>query len=375
MIYKEFQDKKLSNLGLGCMRLPVIDGDETKIDMQKTEEMVAYAIEHGVNYFDTAWGYHGGNSEKAMGEILKKYPRNSYYLASKFPGYDLSNMDKVEEIFEAQLARTGAEYFDFYMLHNVCELNIEQYLDDEQYGIIPYLLKQKELGRIKHLGFSSHARMVAFRKFLKKVGQHMEFCQIQLNWMDWDFQKAAEKVKLLEKNNIPIFVMEPLRGGKLATLPEDKDIVLKELRPDESTVGWAFRFIQSIKSVPVVLSGMSNLEQLKENIEIMSTDKPLNDREKMVLLYTASGLVEPLPCTACRYCTTHCPQGLDIPTLIALYNEHNTTVNGFIAPMEISSLPEDKRPSACLGCKACNEVCPQNIKIAEAMADLAKKVE
>ncbi len=375
MIYNTFQDKKLPSLGLGCMRLPVIDGDETRIDIEKTAEMVAYAMEHGANYFDTAWGYHGGNSEKVMGEVLKKYPRDSYFLASKFPGYDLSNMDKIEEIFEEQLARTGAEYFDFYMLHNVCELNIEQYLDDEKYGIIPYLLKQKELGRIKHLGFSTHARMVAFRKFLRKAGQHMEFCQIQLNWMDWDFQKAGEKVKLLEKNHIPVFVMEPLRGGKLATLPMDKDIVLKELRPDENTVAWAFRFIQSINSVAITLSGMSSMDNLTENIEIMSTNKPLNENEKMVLLYTASGLIEPLPCTGCRYCTAHCPQGLDIPTLISLYNEHNSTSDGFIVPMEISSLPEDKRPSACRGCKACNHVCPQNIKVAEAMADLAMKVE
>ena len=373
MIYKDFKDKKLSTLGLGCMRLPVIDGDENKIDVAKAEEMIAYAMENGVNYFDTAWGYHGGNSEEVTGQILRKYPRDSYYLASKFPGYDLSNMGKVEEIFEAQLAKTGMEYFDFYMLHNVCELNIDEYLDEKN-GIIPYLLKQKELGRIKHLGFSSHARFRAFKKFLEAAGEHMEFCQIQLNWLDWDFQKASQKVDYLNKKNIPIFVMEPLRGGKLANLPDDQSSVLKELRPGESDAGWGFRFLQGVKGVQVVLSGMSTLDQLKENIHIMSVERPLNERECMVLLYTARDLIDPVPCTVCRYCTTHCPQGLDIPVLLALYNEHNSTDIGFIAPMAVDALPEDKRPSACLGCRACNDVCPQRIKIAEAIAELAEKI-
>lgn len=375
MIYRNFKGKQLPFLGLGCMRLPVIDNDENNIDMDKAKEMVSYAMEHGVNYFDTAWGYHGGNSEEAMGIILKEYPRDSYYVASKFPGYDLSNMDKVEEIFEQQLAKTGMEYFDFYMLHNVCELNIKQYLDDEKYGIMSYLLRQKELGRIKHLGFSTHGRLRTMRKFLDEVGQHMEFCQIQLNWLDWDFQKASEKVKLLTKRNIPIFVMEPLRGGRLALLPKDKDIILKELRPDEPTAAWGFRFLQGIDNVALVLSGMSNMEQLKENIEITSVSRPLSDRETMVLLYTATGLIDPIPCTACRYCTTHCPQGLDIPTLLSLYNEHKTTENGFIAPMAVASLPDDKKPSSCLGCKACNDVCPQKIQISEALADFAAKIK
>lgn len=375
MIYRNFKGKQLPFLGLGCMRLPVIDNDENNIDMDKAKEMVSYAMEHGVNYFDTAWGYHGGNSEEAMGIILKEYPRDSYYVASKFPGYDLSNMDKVEEIFEQQLAKTGMEYFDFYMLHNVCELNVKQYLDDEKYGIMSYLLRQKELGRIKHLGFSTHGRLRTMRKFLDAVGQHMEFCQIQLNWLDWDFQKASEKVKLLTKRNIPIFVMEPLRGGRLALLPKDKDIILKELRPDEPTAAWGFRFLQGIDNVALVLSGMSNMEQLKENIEITSVSRPLSDRETMVLLYTATGLIDPIPCTACRYCTTHCPQGLDIPTLLSLYNEHKTTENGFIAPMAVASLPDDKKPSSCLGCKACNDVCPQKIQISEALADFAAKIK
>ena len=374
MLYKQFQDKQLSSLGLGLMRLPVIDNDETKIDIEKTAQMIDYAIKNGINYFDTAWGYHGGNSEIVAGQILSKYPRDSFYLASKFPGYDLSNMDKVEEIFEKQLEKTGLGHFDFYMLHNVCELNVNQYLD-EQYGIIPYLLKQKELGRIKHLGFSSHGRLRTMKKFLDAVGQHMEFCQIQLNWLDWDFQKGGEKYKLLKARNIPAFVMEPLRGGKLANLPEDRATVLKDLRPDETIAAWGFRFLQSLDYIPVVLSGMSNMEQLKENIETMSERKRLTDKEGMVLMYAASGLVDPVPCTECRYCTTHCPLGLDIPTLLSLYNEHNATENDFISTMTIESLPVEKRPSACISCKACEDVCPQRIRISEFLADLAEAIE
>jgi len=374
MLYKQFQDKQLSSLGLGLMRLPVIDNDETKIDIEKTAQMIDYAIKNGINYFDTAWGYHGGNSEVVAGQILSKYPRDSFYLASKFPGYDLSNMDKVEEIFEKQLEKTGLGHFDFYMLHNVCELNVNQYLD-EQYGIIPYLLKQKELGRIKHLGFSSHGRLRTMKKFLDAVGQHMEFCQIQLNWLDWDFQKGGEKYKLLKARNIPAFVMEPLRGGKLANLPEDRATVLKDLRPDETIAAWGFRFLQSLDYIPVVLSGMSNMEQLKENIETMSERKRLTDKEGMVLMYAASGLVDPVPCTECRYCTTHCPLGLDIPMLLSLYNEHNATENDFISTMTIESLPVEKRPSACISCKSCEDVCPQRIRISEFLADLAEAIE
>jgi predicted aldo/keto reductase-like oxidoreductase len=193
MIYKNFQDIKLSSLGMGCMRLPVDANKE--IDMAATAEMVEYAISRGVNYFDTAWGYHGGKSELAMGEILSHYPRESFYLASKFPGYDLKNMGKVEEIFEEQLRKCKVDYFDFYLFHNVCELNIDAYLD-ESYGIFEFLQKQLENGRIKHLGFSTHGTLETMGRFLDKYGKYMEFCQIQLNWLDWEFQNAKEKVEL-----------------------------------------------------------------------------------------------------------------------------------------------------------------------------------
>ena len=195
MIYKEFKGKKLSALGMGTMRLPVIDGKNDVIDEAATAEMFDYAIEKGINYFDTAWGYHDGQSELVVGKLLKKYPRDSFYVATKFPGYDASNMNKVEEIFEKQLEKTGMEYFDFYLFHNVCELNIDGYLD-EKYGIFDYLMKQKENGRIKHLGFSTHGSYDTVKRFLNAYGEHMEFCQIQLNYIDYEFQNA-KRIELL----------------------------------------------------------------------------------------------------------------------------------------------------------------------------------
>ncbi|HIZ40083.1 MAG TPA: aldo/keto reductase [Candidatus Anaerobutyricum stercoris] len=375
MVYRDFQDLKLSALGMGAMRLPVIDGDDARIDEAAAEQMVAYAMEHGVNYYDTAWGYHNGNSELVMGKALSKYPRDKFYLATKFPGYDLSNMPKVKEIFEKQLEKCQVEYFDFYLFHNVCEMNIDAYLD-EKYGIFEYLMEQKKNGRIRHLGFSAHGSYDVMKRFLDAYGEHMEFCQIQLNYIDWTFQDAKAKVELLKEHNIPVWVMEPLRGGKLATLPEKETAALKALRPDEDIPAWAFRFLQSIPEVTMVLSGMSNVEQMKANIETFETDKLLNEKEMRALLSIADGMLNgTLPCTACHYCVSHCPKGLDIPNLLELYNEHSFTGGGFIAPMALSAVPEEKWPSACIGCRSCEKVCPQQIKISEAMADFAAKLK
>lgn len=220
MIYKNFQDIKLSRLGMGAMRLPTIDGDDHHIDEKATKEMVAYAMKQGMNYYDTAWGYHGGQSEFLLGKILKDYPRDSFYLATKFPGYDLSNMSKVQDIFEKQLEKCQVEYFDFYLFHNVCEMNIQAYLD-KNYGIFNYLWEQKKRGRIKHLGFSAHGDLSTMKLFLEAYGDKMEFCQIQLNYLDYLFQDAKAKIELLNEYHIPVWVMEPLRGGRLANLQED----------------------------------------------------------------------------------------------------------------------------------------------------------
>lgn len=375
MVYRDFQDLKLSALGMGAMRLPVLDGDDAKIDQQATQEMVDYAMEHGVNYYDTAWGYHGGNSEIAMGKALSRHPRERYFLATKFPGYDLANMDKVEAIFEQQLKKCGVSYFDFYLFHNVCEMNIDAYLDPK-YGIFDYLVKQKKAGRIRHLGFSAHGSYDVMKRFLDAYGQEMEFCQIQLNYLDWSFQDAKAKVELLREHNLPVWVMEPLRGGRLARLAPADEARLKALRPQEEIPAWAFRFLQSVPGVTVTLSGMSDMAQLQANIRTFEEDKLLDGAEMQALLEIADGMVGKiaLPCTGCHYCVSHCPQGLDIPGLLALYNEHCFTEGGFIAPMAMMAIPEDKRPSACLGCRSCEAVCPQQIKISEAMADFAQKL-
>ena len=376
MIYKAFQDLKLSALGMGCMRLPVVDGKDDQVDQAAVEEMVAYAMSNGVNYYDTAWGYHSGNSELAIGKALAAYPRESFYLADKFPGYDLSNMDKVADIFEAQLKKCQVEYFDFYLFHNVCEMNIDAYLDPK-YGILDYLLEQKKNGRIRHLGFSCHGAMPVLKRFLEAYGEHMEFCQLQLNYVDWTFQGCKEKVELLEEYHIPVWVMEPLRGGRLAKLTQEEGAVLKKLRPQESIPAWAFRFLQTIPGVVVTLSGMSDLEQTRANLETFSTEAPLSDGEWEALLALGRSMTGPaaLACTACRYCVSHCPKGLDIPDLLALYNEHRFTGGGFIAPMALSAIPKDKQPSACISCRSCEAVCPQQLKISEAMADFTTRLK
>lgn len=376
MIYRDFQGEKLSALGFGTMRLPVLDDTYSKIDYKLAAEMIDYAIAHGVNYFDTAWGYHDGESENAVGKLLSAYPREKLFIATKFPGYDLANMGRTEEIFERQLKKCNTTYFDFYLFHNVCEMNIDAYLNDEKYGTFSYLMAQKKAGRIRHLGFSAHGSIAVIERFLEKYGKDMEFCQLQLNYVDWSFQNAKEKVELLKKWNIPVWVMEPVRGGRLASLSPENEATLKALRPDDSIASWAFRFVMGIPEVKMILSGMSDFAQVKENIATFSEEKPLSEKELTALLAIGEGMYKRsvLPCTACRYCTSHCPKHLDIPDLIKLYNEHVFSGGGFIAPMALSALPEDKWPTACIGCRSCEKVCPQQIKISEMMRDFSNRL-
>ena len=372
MLYKNFGDLRLSALGLGMMRLPKSGNGDGDIDEAKAAEMVDYAIRNGVNYFDTAYGYHGGKSEIVTGRILSRYPRESYHLASKFPGYDAANLERIPEIFEEQLKKCGVDYFDFYLFHNVCEMNIDAYLDPK-YGTYDYLMQQKKAGRIRHLGFSAHGALPVMKRFLEAYGKDMEFCQIQLNYLDWTFQDAKAKVELLQEYGIPVWVMEPLRGGRLANLPEGLATRLTAMRPDEKVPAWAFRFLQSIPDVTVTLSGMSNMTQLQENIATFESDKPLNAEEMAALMDIAGQMLSKkvLPCTACRYCTTRCPAHLDIPALLALYNEYRFSGDTSVA-QELRELPETARPSACIACRSCEGICPQKIKVSEAMADFAK---
>lgn len=376
MIYNDFQDLKLSALGMGTMRLPVLNGDDSSIDVDAAREMFAYCMESGINYYDTAYGYHGGNSETVVGELLKEYDRNSFYLASKFPGYDLSNMSMVEEIFEEQLRKCQVDYFDFYMFHNVCEMNIDEYLNPK-YGIFDYLIEQKKKGRIRHLGFSSHGDIDCITGFLEAYGKDMEFGQLELNYFDYRFQNAKGKVELLDRWNIPVWVMEPVRGGQLAELSQEATARMKQVRPDEKVTAWAFRFLQSIPGVTVTLSGMSNMEQLKENVSTYAERKPLNEAEMKLILGIADEMISKttVPCTGCHYCVSKCPKELDIPFLLKQYNEAMVSGSGdFIASMALSSVASDKQPECCINCHSCEKVCPQTIKIPEELKKFAAKM-
>lgn len=373
MVYTDFKGTQLSLLGFGTMRLPLVSNEpDSPVDEAQVEEMVKYAIGHGVNYFDTAYPYHGGESERVIGRALKKYPRETFYLATKYPGHQISKTYEPSAIFEEQLEKCQVEYFDFYLLHNVHETSIRTYTDP-RWGIIDYFVEQKRLGRIRHLGFSSHGSVENLKEFLDRYGEVMEFCQIQLNYLDWTLQNAKEKYELLTKRGLPVWVMEPVRGGKLAKLGEASEERLKKARPEESVPAWGFRFLQGLPGVQMVLSGMSNLEQMEDNVRTFEERKALTEQEKEMLFEIAEGMKNSIPCTACRYCCEGCPKGLDIPMLLALYNDLRfaPTVN---VGMRLDSLPEEKKPAACIGCGKCVKVCPQKIDVPGAMKAFAKEL-
>ena len=352
------------------MRFPLIEGTE-EIDIEQTKQMIDLAFKSGINYFDTAFPYHGGKSEIVTGKILSKYPRESYYIATKYPGHQVLDSYNPAEIFEQQLKKCGVDYFDFYLLHNISESSISVYLD-EKWGIIDYFVEQKRLGRIKHLGFSTHGLPENIREFLDAAGDKMEFCQIQLNYLDWTLQRANEKCDILAEWNIPIWVMEPVRGGRLVDkLPESTKAHLKELRPDESIASWCFRWLMTLPNMGVILSGMSNMEQLEDNIKTFTEDKPLSDSEVATLYDIAERLKNNVPCTSCRYCTEGCPMELNIPMLIEIYNDLRYAP-GVNSASKIEFMPEDKRPSACISCGNCLSICPQKIDIPTVLSDFDK---
>ena len=372
MIFNTFRDKTLPLLGFGAMRLPTL-ADGT-IDEKTTAEMVALAMANGVNYFDTAYPYHEGESERVMGRILKHYPRDSFYLATKYPGHQIvSTGYDPAAIFEEQLEKCGVEYFDFYLLHNVNLQSAGTYLDP-RWNIIGYFREQKAKGRIRHLGFSTHSQLKGLEEFLDAVGDDMEFCQIQLNYLDWTLQDAKGKYQLLADRNIPVWVMEPVRGGRLAALDAEAEARLKAARPDESVAAWAFRFLQDLPELKMILSGMSNMEQMADNIRTFAEAKPLNAEEKALILDIAEGLKDSVPCTGCRYCCDGCPMELDIPGLLGTFNELkiSPSVN---SAMRIEFAPEDKKPTACIGCGQCVQICPQNIDIPAELKNLTEKLK
>ena len=371
MIQRTFGEDTLGLLGFGTMRLPVTESGA--VDENQVREMVGYALAHGVNYFDTAYPYHGGESERVIGRALREYPRESYRLATKYPGHQIAASYDPTAVFEEQLAKCGVEYFDYYLLHNVYENSIRTYTDP-RWGIVDYFVEQRRLGRIRHLGFSCHGGLDCLRAFLDHYGDVMEFCQIQLNYLDWTLQNAKEKVLLLNERRIPIWVMEPVRGGRLAKLPETDEAALSALRPDESTAAWAFRFLQSVPGITMILSGMSDLAQMQENVRTFERERPLTERETQTLLAIAEGMKNGVPCTACRYCCDGCPKKLDIPTLLSVFNELRFSPAVGVG-MRMEAIPPEQQPSACAGCGRCAQICPQRIDIPQAMREFTAALD
>lgn len=375
MLTNDFQGLALSRLGFGAMRLPLLPGrkEPTAIDEAQVDAMVDYAMAHGVNYFDTAHPYHGGLSERVLGRSLARYPRQRWYLADKYPGHQIAQRYDPAAIFEEQLERCGVDYFDFYLLHNVYENSIQVYMDP-QWGILDYFVEQKRLGRIKHLGFSCHGGLPTLARFLDYCGDKMEFCQLQLNYLDWTLQQGREKYDLLTARGIPVWVMEPIRGGRLAALTGGQMDALRCLRPQDSAAAWALRFLQGLPNVKMILSGMSSLEQMVENVDTFTQDRPLTEAEAAALLELAEGMKDAVPCTACRYCCDGCPMGLDIPAMIAACNEARFALSSNVR-MRFDALPEDKRPAACIACGKCSRTCPQGIDVPAVLKELAQAME
>ena len=375
MVYKQFQDLQLSALGFGAMRLPLCPDGSGTIDQTELDRMVDAAMAAGVNYYDTAHPYHDGKSEGALGRSLARYPRETWHLADKFPGHQ--NVHGVKElqpaeIFEEQLQRCGVDYFDFYLLHNVNEQSMAYYCNPEKH-CLDYFLEQKAKGRIRHLGFSCHAGPEALQEFVDKYGKNLEFCQIQLNYVDWKLQDAEKKVEILRKAGLPVWVMEPVRGGKLASFAEETEAEMHALRPDESCAAWAFRWLQTVPKPTVILSGMSNLQQMEDNLKTFSEVKPLNAAEMAVLEKISKDMQGKIPCTGCRYCCAGCPVGLNIPMILSMANEMQV-YSSLNLMMRYSALGDGKRAADCIACGQCREACPQKIDVPAEMAKFAEVV-
>ena len=343
-------------LGYGMMRLPRLNGE---IDYETVQKQVALAMKHGVNYFDTAWFYHGGESENCAGKVLSKYPRSSYMLADKMPVSHLRRTADVERIFNEQLKKCKTEYFDFYLLH---ALNAGSWKKAQKLKVYEFLKQKKAEGKIRHLGFSFHDTPQVLQEIASACP--WDFAQIQLNYLDWTIYRSREQYEILTRLNIPVIVMEPLRGGALATLNQEAREVFKRSNPEVSTASWAFRYVGSLPNVLCILSGMTMTEHLEDNIKTFTDFKPLSPDEQRVIdtainAYQKTGIIL---CTACRYCMP-CPVGVNIPGNFTNYN--NLKISGNKSRFERSYKRMDKKQqaAACVSCGLCKKKCPQKIDI------------
>ena len=353
-------------LGFGLMRLPQKNG---KVDYPTAEAMVAKAMKAGCNYFDTAYMYHNGESEKFVGQALSKYPRDSYFLVSKMPIIMMNSEADNARIFNEQLARTRAGYFDFYFLHWLNETHWEK---AQKLKTLEFMKKMQSEGKIRRLGFSFHGEP----ETLKKIAETYpwDLVQIQLNYLDWELCRSGEQYEVLTKLGIPVSIMEPLKGGTLVSLTPDAKKVFEQANPDVSIASWGLRYAASLPNVQVVLSGMSAPDQLEDNLKTFSPFKPLTDAERQTVAealaaYRKSGAV---PCTACKYCSP-CPAGVNIPRNLALHNQVKGGLPLFHAKLVYDAMSEDERASNCVHCGVCRKKCPQQINIPQLMAEIAKE--
>lgn len=361
MIYKPFKDIQLSTLGLGCMRFPM--KDKENIDYEKAHAIMERAYQNGVNYYDTAHIYQNCDSERCLGQWLKTHSRDSIYIATKF------NIDVTTDyvsMFESQLERLQTDHIDFYLIHCLTDNNADKYIES---GAVEYFKKQKELGRITYLGFSSHASVETLTRF---ADHHTwDFAQIQMNYFDWVNGTAAKEYEVLESRNIPIMVMEPVRGGRLASLTEEVEAMLKASHPEWSIASWALRFVKSHSQVQVVLSGMSDLAQMNDNLATFSDPATLTAEEEELILKAGMLFKKQVqvPCTECRYCTPECPMNINIPAFLKVYNAYKVDGPGALHRMD--KVESEGKPWDCVGCGACTGHCPQSIDIPSFMAELA----
>lgn len=364
MEYRNFKDIKLSVLGMGNMRLPQVDPNDgnSAIDWKEAHKVIDLAYESGINYFDTAYVYNNGESERCLGEAMKKHPRESFYLATKF-NYGANHDYKA--VFEEQLERLQTDHIDFYLLHCLMDSNIDDYLGC---GCIEYFERMQKEGKITYFGFSSHASPETLRRFAD--ARKWDFAQIQMNYLDWKYSTSEEEYNILTERGIPVIVMESIRGGKLSDLGPELNARLKAKHPDWSVSSWALRWLMAHDNVRVMLSGMSSLQQVKDNVETCSSLNALDSEDSSFLEDIAQRIKASLsvPCTGCRYCTSDCPMQIPIPDVLKAYNEYKYVGWGKI---DLSGIPEDCMPSRCIGCNTCRSLCPQSIDIPHYMKEAA----
>jgi predicted aldo/keto reductase-like oxidoreductase len=347
------------------MRLPLRDGNDSgDIDVEQANAMLDMAFEGGVNYFDTAYPYHKGESETFLGSALSRRPRDSFNLATKLPVWLVESGGDVDRLFAEQLEKCRVEYFDYYLVHSLNEARLETV---RRYDVYERLRQKQEQGQIRRLGCSFHDRPELLEKVVGSYG--WDFVQIQFNYLDWELQDARGQYLLLKKRGIPLVVMEPVRGGMLARLSEGSVRILKEAGPDASPASWALRYAASFPEVLTVLSGMSDMSQMKENIDTFSGFRPLSPYETEVLgsALSAFRASSTIPCTACSYCMD-CPAGVDIPKVLATYNNYCVKEQGPAFRLEYAVLGESRQACNCVSCGQCVTRCPQKIDIPGWMA-------